>query len=149
VEENSRPPEKMMNRINEKLAGSLAEVLANAFHELEQHMMDEGRKLTQSIPAPNRQAANHSRKLSALKVTLEELRRPFPSTRRPAHLKEQYSKLAAEVAQLQKADGQQNADIADIRNKTLQMSSDVNRHQGELASLKAAVFRKVGENRFP
>jgi len=54
VEENGRVPEKIMNRINEKLAGSLAEVLANAVHELEQHIGGRRPETHPVIPSPDR-----------------------------------------------------------------------------------------------
>ena len=139
VEENGRPQEKVMNRINEKLAGSLAEVLAGAFHELEQHMMDEGRKLTQSFQHQIDKLQTTVESLGALKESLEALAETVSQHKAASASQEQYSKLAAEIALLQKADGRQDADIADIRNKTAQMSSEINRHQAELVSLKAAV----------
>ncbi len=139
VEENGRPQEKVMNRINEKLAGSLAEVLAGAFHELEQHMMDEGRKLTQSFQHQIDKLQTTVESLGALKESLETLAETVSQHKAASASQEQYNKLVAEIALLQKADSRQDSDIAEIRNKTAQISSEINRHQTELASLKAAV----------
>jgi chromosome segregation ATPase len=139
VESNGHTQEKVMNRINEKLAGSLAEVLAGAFHELEQHMMDEGKKLTQSFQHQIDKLQTTVESLGALKESLESLAETVSQHKAASASQEQYSKLATEVAQLHKAEVRHDSDIADIRQKATQMSAEINRHQAELASLKTAI----------
>jgi archaellum component FlaC len=135
--ENSQ--EKVMNRINEKLAGSLAEVLAGAFHELEQHMMDEGKKLTQSFQHQIDKLQTTVESLGALKESLSSLADTVSQHKAATASQEQHNKLAAEVAQLHKGESRHDADIADIRHKAGQMAAEINKHQAELAALKTAV----------
>jgi archaellum component FlaC len=139
AEGNGHAREQVMSRINEKLAGSLAEVLANAFHELEQHTMDEGRKLTQSFQHQLDKLHTTVESLGALKESLEQLAETVSQYKAASPSQEQYNKLATEVAQLHKGEGRQDSDIADIRSKAAQISSEINRQQGELAALKTAV----------
>ena len=142
VEENGRPHEKVMSRINEKLAASLAEVLASAFRELEQHMMDEGRKLTQSFHHQIDKLQTTVESLGALKESLAQLAETVSQNKAASPSQEQYSKLAAEVMELHKAEGRQDSDIADVRQKTAEMASEITRHQAELTTLKAAVSER-------
>lgn len=143
VEENGRAhdnvQEKFMSRINEKLAGSLAEVLAGAFHELEQHMMDEGKKLNQSFQHQIDKLQTTVESLGALKESLASLADTVSQHKAASASQEQYNKLATEVAQLHKAEVRHDSDIADIRSKATQLSSEINKHQAELAALKTAV----------
>jgi chromosome segregation ATPase len=136
---NGPPEEKAMHRVTEKLAVNLAGVLTSAFQELEDHLMDEGRKLNTSLQQQLEKLQSTVEGLGELRTRFDQLtdrvaRQEAASTT----AREQHGQLSAEVGLLRQAESRQGSEIAAIRHRADEMSSEINRHDEELDNLKAA-----------
>lgn len=136
---NGHSEERAINRVTGKLAASLAGVLANAFQELEDHLMAEGRKLNLSLQQQLEKLQSTVESLGELKAGFDQLsERVSKQEAAGASAREQQSQLSAEIGLLRQAEARQGSEIADVRQRTEQMSGDINRHEEELSTIKAA-----------
>jgi len=137
---NGRPEEKaVVHRVTEKLAGNLAGVLSSAFQELEDHLMDEGRKLNTSLQQQLEKLQTTVESLGELKTRFDQLtERVSKQETAGTTAREQHGQLAAEVGLLRQAETRQGSEIVAIRQRADEMSSEIHRHDEELESLKSA-----------